>query len=286
MRALVVFLLFAGMQLAAGMLAGLLPATEGDVFMGGTHITARNLGLSLLLCEGVLALCLWLWFYVLPKRISRFSDKEKAPAVSATEAIEVVKATEAPTNSSMNTEEKTHAALVTMAVTGVTAFALGLSFLVEPLQLSDGGMDASFAAMVNTGYCLLLLCLVGPVAEELVFRAGVLESLRRAGLNGTWSAAVSALSFAVVHGNWAQGIPAFIVGFLLGLLYLRTRNLRLCLPAHIANNVLGVCIMKSSFAEKVNDLPVWGAVTLGVLLMACSVPVLRSVLRGNREHAS
>lgn len=286
MRALVVFLLFAGMQLAAGVLAGLLPATEGDVFMGGTHITARNLGLSLLLCEGVLALCLWLWFYVLPKRFSRFSDKEKAPAVSATEAIEVVKVTEAPTNSSMNTGKKTHATLVAMAVTGVTAFALGLSFLVEPLQLSDGGMDASFAAMVNTGYCLLLLCLVGPVAEELVFRAGVLESLRRAGLNGTWSAAVSALSFAVVHGNWAQGIPAFIVGFLLGLLYLRTRNLRLCLPAHIANNVLGVCIMKSSFAEKVNDLPVWGAVTLGVLLMACSVPVLRSVLRGNREHAS
>lgn len=283
MRALVVFLLFAGMQLAAGVLAGLLPATEGDVFMGGTHITARNLGLSLLLCEGVLALCLWLWFYGLPKRFSRFSDKEKAPAVSATEAV---KATEAPTKSSMNTGEKPRAALVTMAVTGVTVFALGLSLLVEPLQLSDGGMDASFAAMVNTGYCLLLLCLVGPVAEELVFRAGVLESLRRAGLNGTWSAAVSALSFAVVHGNWAQGIPAFIVGFLLGLLYLRTRNLRLCLPAHIANNVLGVCIMKSSFAEKVNDLPVWGAVTLGVLLMVCSVLILRPVLRGNREHAS
>lgn len=286
MRALVVFLLFAGMQLAAGVFAGLLPATEDDVFMGGTHITARNLGLSLLLCEGVLALCLWLWFYVLPNKSSLFLNKGKTHAVSATEAIEVVKATEAPTNSSMNTEEKTHAAPVTMAMTGVTTFALGLSFLVEPLQLSDGGMDASFAAMVNTGYCLLLLCLVGPVAEELVFRAGVLESLRRAGLNGTWSAAVSALSFAVVHGNWAQGIPAFIVGFLLGLLYLRTRNLRLCLPAHIANNVLGVCIMKSSFAEKVNDLPVWGTVTLGVLLMACSVPVLRSVLRGNREHAS
>lgn len=286
MRALVVFLLFAGMQLAAGVLADLLPATEGDVFMGGTHITARNLGLSLLLCEGVLALCLWLWFYVLPKKISRFSDKEKAPAVSATEAVKATEATEAPANSSMNTGKKPHAAPVTMAVTGVTTFALGLSFLVEPLQLSDGGMDASFAAMVNTGYCLLLLCLVGPVAEELVFRAGVLESLRRAGLNGTWSAAVSALSFAVVHGNWAQGIPAFIVGFLLGLLYLRTRNLRLCLPAHIANNVLGVCIMKSSFAEKVNDLPVWGAVTLGVLLMVCSVLILRPVLRGNREHAS
>lgn len=283
MRALVVFLLFAGMQLAAGVLAGLLPVTESDVFMGDTHVTARNLGLSLLLCEGVLAMCLWLWFYVLPKRFSRFSDKEKTHAVPAPEAVI---ATETPTNSSMNTGEKPRIAHVAMAVAGVLTFALGLSFLVEPLQLSDDGMEASFAAMVNTGYCLLLLCLVGPAAEELVFRAGILESLRRAGLNGMWSAAISALSFAVVHGNWAQGIPAFIVGFLLGLLYLRTRNLRLCLPAHIANNVLGVCIMKSSFTESINGLPAWSAVTLGVLLTVCSVLILRPVLRGNREHAS
>lgn len=276
MRALVVFLLFAGMQLAAGVLAGLLPVTESDVFMGDTHVTARNLGLSLLLCEGVLALCLWLWFYVLPNKSSLFLNKGKTHAASTPEA------TESNTVSSMNTGEKPRIAHVAMAVAGVLTFALGLSFLVEPLQLSDDGMEASFAAMVNTGYCLLLLCLVGPAAEELVFRAGILESLRRSGLNGMWSAAISALSFAVVHGNWAQGIPAFIVGFLLGLLYLRTRNLRLCLPAHIANNVLGVCIMKSSFTESINGLPAWSAVTLGVLLTVCSVLILRPVLRGNR----
>lgn len=281
MRALVVFLLFVGMQMAAGALATILPVNEGDVFIHGTHIAVSNLGLALLLCEGLFALCLYLWFYVWSTGKNRLPGKSN-PDVCGPSASDMTETG----NSAVNTPKYPRVALVAMAVAGVLLLALGISFISEPLQLPDNGMEASFAEMVNSSYCLLLLCLVGPLAEELVFRAGVLESLRRSGLNGIWSAVFSALAFAAVHDNLAQGVPAFIVGIVLGLLYLRTGNLRLCLPAHIANNVMGVCVMKSAFMENVSALSVWGIVTLGVILVVVGLCVLRPVLRGLRVFVS
>ena len=60
-----------------------------------------------------------------------------------------------------------------------------------------------------------------------------------------------------------QGIPAFIIGVVLGLYYLRSGNLRLCLPAHIANNTLAVVLM----ALGQDDAPAsWWSITIRVVV--------------------
>lgn len=119
-----------------------------------------------------------------------------------------------------------------------------VSYLFSPLNLDDGGTSGKFAEMVNDPICLAGLCVVAPLAEELIFRDGILRSLIRWRLPANLSVVVSALIFGLVHGNLQQGVTAVLMGIVLGLLFIRTGDLRLCLPAHIFNNVLAVMMIR------------------------------------------
>ena len=79
---------------------------------------------------------------------------------------------------------------------------------------------------------------------------------------------LSSLLFGIVHGNLAQGIPAFVIGMALALLYFRSDDLRLCFPAHAANNALAV--LGLHFPAMGNCGANWPAavqVLLGLLLL-------------------
>ena len=118
--------------------------------------------------------------------------------------------------------------------------SVGSTLLLAPLELPDGGMVQTFEGMKDNVLCLLLLCLVGPVTEEAVFRGAVLGNLWRGGMAPALAVAVSAAAFAVVHGNWAQAVPAVMGGVLFGTLYVCGGDLRAPAAAHVVNNVLAV----------------------------------------------
>jgi hypothetical protein len=81
---------------------------------------------------------------------------------------------------------------------------------------------------------------IGPVVEELVFRA-----LTHRGFKRRWGSRKAmifgSLLFAVLH-PWPSFIPILIFGFLLVWFYDRTNNLTGCIIAHSLNN-LGVILM-------------------------------------------
>ncbi len=142
--------------------------------------------------------------------------------------------------------------------------ALGLSVLLSPLELSDNGQMRLFEAMTRSIPCLLLLVVVGPLVEELVFREGIIRQLVSGGCSPIAAAAISALLFAIVHGNLAQGIPAFCVGFVFGLYYLHTGNLWLCGTLHIINNGVSVLLMHFPETEQyVAQLPLGLQMSVG-----------------------
>lgn len=92
---------------------------------------------------------------------------------------------------------------------------------------------------VPGGY--MVIALLPPVVEEMVFRGCVLPSLLQSRLFGspgrTWLAiAVSALLFALVHMNPAQMPHAFLIGLLLGWMYVRTGSIVPGVAFHWANN--------------------------------------------------
>ncbi len=160
------------------------------------------------------------------------------------------------------------------AILAFLLFSVALSFVLTPLQLDDGGSTSLFDSVKTNPLCLLLLCVVGPLGEEVVFREGIMRQLILSKHTPFIAAAISALFFALFHGNLAQGIPAFVTGVLLGYLFLQSGSIRLSWAAHIANNTLGVILLyfpeaETSIMESSSVTNILIAFALVTLSMGC-----------------
>jgi hypothetical protein len=78
---------------------------------------------------------------------------------------------------------------------------------------------------------------MAPVIEELIFRGVIMHGLMRNYSKFT-AVFISALLFALFHLNPWQFPATFILGLVLGILMLRTRNIYLCIIGHAINNGL------------------------------------------------
>ena len=226
MKVIAVFLFFCAAQILSLFLALAFsgPFVWEQLLTGQMpELMPESFGISLLICESLLSLLLW----TLLRRQTALSPSSLLTGSLRLRQLSVM--------------------------VGVPVLGMGLSFLLSPLDIDDGGMEQIFAQMLHNPLCLLLLCVVGPLTEELVFRSGMVRLMRLAGLSSLMAVSISAFSFAAVHGNLVQGIPAFLIGVLLGYLYLRTGNLKLCLPAHIANNTVAVLLLLIPGAETLTD---------------------------------
>lgn len=250
--AITFFFLFFAVQLICGLAA----LVFSNIDKLGSNIPLTHLavdpvtaGITLFVGELLLALGLWCWFFRIEKPIRQRS-------INNPELNNVFKFK--PLKREL-TEHPISLAKGTLSVVATLLIAAGLSEIESYFNLSDNGSTEVFLSMKNNPLCLLMLCVVGPFAEELTFRVGILRSLYRRNIAGWLSAFVTALLFALVHGNLAQGTAALIVGFAFGLMYLRTGNLRLCLPAHILNNTLAVVMM---FLPSTPELGLYIGITL------------------------
>lgn len=146
--------------------------------------------------------------------------------------------------------------------------SMGLQLMLLPLHLDDGNTNALFKQLSSNIWGVLSLVVVGTLAEELTYRAGVFQ-LTRKHIGNIGAMFLSSLLFALVHGNLYQAIPAFFLGLALAYLYLRTEDLRLCWSAHIANNALAVLAFHyAPLAHLGEQWPVWQQVGVGALMVA------------------
>ncbi len=161
-----------------------------------------------------------------------------------------------------------------LALAGMLLLAFGTSFLVQPLALPDDGQIEMFDAMKDNAVCFLLLTVVGPLTEEFVFREGILRNFVAKGVAPLLSAFITGAVFAAVHGNAAQAVPALVLGFAFGVLYVKTGNVRLSGAAHILNNSLAVLLLYFPETEAwLADAPAL-SVGLGVLLSLLGTSML------------
>lgn len=92
--------------------------------------------------------------------------------------------------------------------------------------------DLSIASPV---LMILAVCIVGPIAEELVFRGMIFGKLRRA--FSFWPAAIiSGIMFGVFHMNIMQGVYASVLGVLLAYVYEKTQTIFGSIFFHIVFN--------------------------------------------------
>lgn len=124
---------------------------------------------------------------------------------------------------------------------GFGSFVLNnLLALTDVLSRSEGYrfVEQSFYSS-SLFFEIAVLCILTPIAEELLYREIVFRELR--GWLGRWGAVfVSALLFGVMHMNLVQMIYAFGLGLLLGLLMERYGDVRIAMCGHIAANLLSV----------------------------------------------
>lgn len=81
----------------------------------------------------------------------------------------------------------------------------------------------------------LVVAIFAPIFEEWLCRGVILRGLLTKMKPG-WAITVSALFFAVIHGNPWQALNAFIIGMVMGFVYYRTGSLLLTMIIHFINN--------------------------------------------------
>jgi hypothetical protein len=88
--------------------------------------------------------------------------------------------------------------------------------------------------------CLLLL-VIAPVLEEVVFRAGLQEALLRRHIHSLAGTVGTAMAFALLHGftrSWLLAAWVFVPGLVLGAVYAHTRRLGPVVVLHSAMNLV------------------------------------------------
>lgn len=114
-------------------------------------------------------------------------------------------------------------------------------WVVEKFQLTMPDTTAQlFESVMREPAGYLAIGILGPVAEEMVFRGAVLRSLLKLfpAKAHWWPILISAVLFGAVHMNMAQFVHALPIGLLLGWMYYRTGSIIPGLLFHWVNNTV------------------------------------------------
>lgn len=134
-------------------------------------------------------------------------------------------------------------------------------------------------------YSFLSVCIFAPLFEEWMCRGIILRSLLQK-VRPVWAIIISAVIFALMHGNLWQGFNAFAIGLLLGYVYYRTGSLKLTMLMHFTNNFLSLMLSRvetlsatDSFASIMPGWAYWAtvlwaaAITVGTIVIFRRIPV-------------
>ena len=148
------------------------------------------------------------------------------------------------------------------------------------------GTDAAFQEVSDSiesaspGLQLLVAGIIGPAAEELLFRGLLMRRTEKA-LGPVRAMLLSALMFGVFHGNLTQGIAAAVLGICLGIACLCTDSLLVPVLMHAAANSAAVLVSLPAMEEVMESdfvylaIPCFSAVSADVFLSMYAAPFRR-----------
>ena len=159
----------------------------------------------------------------------------------------------------------------------ILAIATGqfLNDLINGLHLNDlftGYSEVSEQAFSGqpVGLMILVVGIIGPICEELMFRGIVFHRLKD-WVKPQAAIVISALLFGIYHGNVVQFFYATCMGVMLAVIYDKTGTLWISIVAHIAANLWS--LFGSSFWSSL-----WQQIPAGMLfgvmieILLCVIP--------------
>ncbi len=128
-----------------------------------------------------------------------------------------------------------------VAIICLFCFSNLTSVFIEFLSLC--GYQSILSGMqINTFWRYLIYivttCITPAVCEELLFRGVVLSGFKKYGKK--IAIVVSALIFMLMHGNAEQTVHQFIIGLVIGYIFIETGNLWVGVLIHFFNNFISV----------------------------------------------
>lgn len=100
----------------------------------------------------------------------------------------------------------------------------------------------SVKSLGGLGLNIVIIAFLPAIGEELVFRGIVQQLLQAWTKNKHWGIILAALLFSAMHMQFFGFLPRFVLGALLGYLFVFTKNLWVPIFAHFINNASSIII--------------------------------------------
>lgn len=133
------------------------------------------------------------------------------------------------------------------------AYLFVISVVIEPVQALMEVDMKSYLALYTSGAIwqnVLLTVIIAPIVEEIFFRGMVLRGLLNR-YSDRIAIILSALVFGLVHMSLVQILPGFMIGLMLGYVYVRTRrSLSTVILIHLFNNLISYIFILYGLGEE------------------------------------
>lgn len=123
----------------------------------------------------------------------------------------------------------------------------------------------------NTIVVFLLVSIVAPIIEEVLFRGIIQKGLINTGVKPVNAIVIASLIFGFIHFNPWQFFGAFLLGMVLGYVYYKTESLLLPILLHAFNNTLAAVLLKFYDTESFEDLfhlPEYVILIIGIIVFS------------------
>ncbi|MCB2357319.1 CPBP family intramembrane glutamic endopeptidase [Clostridium estertheticum] len=121
------------------------------------------------------------------------------------------------------------------------AYNNSLFYLVDNIPMPNFIIHAFEKLFISPIIMILSSAVIAPIYEEVIFRGILLKGMANK-INSNLALIISALIFALLHMNIPQGINAFLLGLIIGAIYLSSNSIYLCIFAHFINNSVAIII--------------------------------------------
>ena len=126
--------------------------------------------------------------------------------------------------------------------------------------------------LTNNPFVMVVTAVImAPIFEEIIFRGIIQKGLINNGVK-PWKAIVFAsVVFGLVHGNPWQFVGAVLLGYVLGIVYEKTKSLLLPILLHAFNNLTSTLLITFTDTESFSialKVPEWTIFLAGIILFS------------------
>lgn len=176
----------------------------------------------------------------------------------------------------------------TMAFAAIV-MSIATAFVIEPAsmllpEMPEDKVKAMEALLNGPAWVTIIsVCIFAPFFEEWLCRGIVLRGMLKH-VKPTWAIIISALFFALIHTNFWQAVPAFLMGLVFGFVYYKTGSLKLTMLMHCVNNTMAFVVSRipslkdmEYFADVLSPWAYAGVYTAACIALICGFIILKGI---------